>query len=372
MSRRDLLGGVLEFCTLLRREHGFSLGHAEASDALRALETVGVTDRPRARAALRLVCCSKAEEIPPFERAFDAFFLEPRGKRQPPNAARHTRPEARPATAPPKRRRVEDDESAETSVAAWQRLRARYSPAPGSGEPPPIPQEGLAEMLAAVDRLLASLRLGRTRRWKPLPRGPRFDLRRTLRASLHTGGDPVVLHRLGHPHRNPRLVLLLDGSRSMAPHAPRMLQFAYALAVRSPRASVFLFSTDLREVTRDLRALAKRAEPRLYDLGATWGGGTRIGANLAAFVRAFGSCRLTEDTVTVIYSDGLDAGEIPQLESALRDIRKRSAALVWLNPHAATPGFAPAARGMQAALPHLALLTTLDALTAQPHSLHLR
>ncbi len=352
---------VLEFCATLRREHGFSLGHAEARDALRALERVGLTGRRRARSALRLVCCSKAEEIPLFERAFDAFFFEPQGVRQPPNAARHSRPDAGPgASEPPHRRRQAEDDEPQDSIAEWHRMRARYSPVAGSGEPPPIPQEGLSEMLVAVDRLLASLRLGRTRRWKPLSRGPRFDLRRTLRASLHTGGDPVELHQLGHPHRNPRIVLLLDGSRSMAPHAAEMLQFAFALASRSPRASAFLFSTELREITRDLRALARSERPQLRNLGATWGGGTRIGASLSAFVRAYGGRRLSEDTVTIVFSDGLDVGDTSQLEAAMREIRARSAAVVWLNPHAAAAGYSPEVRGMRAALPYLTLLATLE------------
>jgi uncharacterized protein len=37
----------------------------------------------------------------------------------------------------------------------------------------------------------------------------------------------------------------------------------------------------------------------------------------------------------------------------LREIRRRSAGIVWLNPHASSAGYAPSARGMQAALPFI-------------------
>ncbi len=152
--------------------------------------------------------------------------------------------------------------------------------------------------------------------------GERFDLRRTLRASLRTGGDALEPRALGHPLRNPRFVVLLDGSRSMSEHAPKMLQFAYALAKRSRRADVFLFSTKLQDVTRNLRDADPRQSYRLDDLGEAWGGGTRIGASLTEFVRAYGA-RLTSDTFAIVVSDGLDVGEIGRLRA--RDARTRAA-----------------------------------------------
>jgi uncharacterized protein with von Willebrand factor type A (vWA) domain len=52
---------------------------------------------------------------------------------------------------------------------------------------------------------------------------------------------------------------------------------------------------------------------------------------------------------------------MPRLERAMRELRARSAAIVWLNPHAGAPHFTPAARGMRTALPYLtALLPARD------------
>jgi uncharacterized protein with von Willebrand factor type A (vWA) domain len=65
---------------------------------------------------------------------------------------------------------------------------------------------------------------------------------------------------------------------------------------------------------------------------------------------------LTPATLVFIYSDGLDVGDVPQLSGAMRELDFRSAGVVWLNPHAATPGYEPSARGMRAALPFVSLL----------------
>jgi uncharacterized protein with von Willebrand factor type A (vWA) domain len=238
-------------------------------------------------------------------------------------------------------------------------MHARYSPAAAARDTLSIPQGGLEAAYAAAHRLVGRTRLGRSRRFRPLPRGARIDLRRTLRSSLRTGGDALLLKRLGRPLRNPRFAVLLDGSRSMEPYAGAILQFALSLCRRTRRADAFLFSTELRAVTRELRDAALRGSYRLDGLGEAWGGGTRIGASLNDFVRRYGS-RLTDDTYTIVFSDGLDVGDVAGLERAMREIHRRSAAVAWVNPHAGTPGYVPSARGMQAALPFVDVFAGLD------------
>jgi uncharacterized protein with von Willebrand factor type A (vWA) domain len=375
----ELSTNVMAFCEVLRAEHGFRIGHAEATDALRALDVIGITERERVRAALRLVCCGTHAQSAVFDRAFDAFFSNARtGVPQPSLAARKTRPG--PATAPAttaarqgtrsqeRADEGDDDESAgrqtehrrpvaDDPVDARARydLYARYSAAARPGAPLRIDADAAMAMRSVAQRFVQSVRLGRSRRWKAMDDGARFDLRRTIRASLGTGGDPVTLRFLGHPFRNPRFVVLIDGSRSMADHAQAMVAFTAALCERSSRTRAFFFSTALREVTGELGAALQRGT-ELADLGEAWGGGTKIGASLAAFVAEYGMRLLSRETVVVVFSDGLDVGDVAQLERALREIDRRSAALVWLNPHAASPGYAPAARGMRAALPFITLL----------------
>lgn len=359
----DLVSKMVGFCAHLRREHAFSIGPRESLEAIEALEIVGVRDRTRVAAALRAICCSRLEEIEPFARAFASFFTSTTPGVRQPRHARRERPESREAPAAAEAMRIERHADAESSAQAWQALLARYSPSAAHGRAPSIPLDGLDAVQAEANRLVRHLELGRSLRWKPQPRGQRFDLRRTLRASLRTGGDLLEPHTLGHPLRNPRFVLLLDGSRSMSEHAPRMLQFAYALCERSRRARAFLFSTALHEVTRALRCAGRTRAYRLDDLGEAWGGGTRIGASVAEFVREHRSC-LNDQTFVIIISDGLDVGEIPRLQRAMREIAGRCAAIAWVNPYANRPGYAPSARGMRAALPYVTTLTSLDGLSA--------
>jgi uncharacterized protein with von Willebrand factor type A (vWA) domain len=368
----------------LRREYEFAVGQAEAHDALRGIAALGVHDAAGVRCALRAVCCSAPEQIGPFERAFDAFFFQiAPGATQHAYEPRHSRPRdpgaparEQPAAerrargtppddarsdefAPPRGPREPLALDARDEAAAWQTLRARYSADPGQAQALVLDAQAVRAMFGAADRTIAAVRLGRSRRRRPLPRGPFFDLRRTLRRSLHTGGDPVALQRLGYPRRNPRFALLIDGSRSMFDHGAPMLAFAAALCRRTRRAHAFVFSTELREVTRDLRRSPVPA--RIEGLGQAWGGGTRIGRNLQAFVRAHGSRLSGDDTVAIVFSDGLDVGDPQTLRVAMAQLARRAALVIWLNPHAGAAGFEPAARGMRVALPYISVLAHADA-----------
>jgi len=338
---------VAEFTALLRGEYGFAVGQLETHEALRAAELLGIGDEVRLRHAWRLVYSTTRDEAARFDEAFAAFFHAPRGVRQP--APRARRPRSQPGESREGRRQTDEGGDAATR---WTELRARFSPGIGRTPPPRLDAEGIERMLTVAERLVARARLVQARRWRADPRGPRVDVRRTVRASLATGGEPLALRRAAHPLRQARFVVLIDGSRSMAAYAAPMLRFAHALARRTRRAHAFVFSTALREITELLRDphLPQTGLPMLDD---AWGGGTRIGANLAAFARGPHARRVRADTVVLIFSDGLDVGNLDALERALRALRGRAAAVLWLNPHAGAPGFEPAAGGMRRALPYV-------------------
>ena len=185
------------------------------------------------------------------------------------------------------------------------------------------------------------LHLGLSRRWRPASRGRRFDLRRTLRASLQTGGEALAPRWLRRPRRAPRFVLLVDGSRSMSAHARTALQMAVAMASVTRRVEVFTFSTALQRVTDDVRRAAAGEPRRLERLHHAWAGGTSIGACLRDFLRRFGERLVGRDTVVIIASDGLDVGAPELLRDAMRELHRRSAGVVWLNPLLETEGYEP-------------------------------
>ncbi len=352
----DLASAVLSFCQILRDDHEFTIGRTQVHDALRAAEIIGIAGRAKLKAALRAVICSRAEQIEPFDRAFDEFFTRDAPGEPQPKQPRRSRPDDSAESTPQERQssyRLESESLAES----WQALQARYSPIEGRAPAPPISREGYDAADEIARRVISRLRLHRSRRLRPHPRG-RIDLRRTVRASLQSGGEIVALHRRGRPLREARFAIVIDASRSMQEYAPAALQVAHAFCRRTRLASAFVFSTQLREITRDLRGARVQGNP-LEDTGEAWGGGTRIGASLSAFLRNF-STRIDDRTYVIVVSDGLDVGELSELEHAMREVSRRSAAVAWVNPLAAQPGYEPTARGMVAVLPYITMLTTWE------------
>jgi len=370
----SLPANLAAFCDVLRREHGFRIGPGELADAARALDVVPLAREASVRDGLRAVLSGSAEDVRVFDQAFDEFFLAgaqgvpqdglPRAALQEPFAeetagehrsASHRSGGSEGAEDPSEEgesRTGEPAEEADDSTEAAAVARSRWSPMAAQGDAPVLhsPDEVWSRGARALVR---RFHVGRSRRWRSAPRGSRFDLRRTLRASLHTGGEALVPRWLTRPKRSPRFVVLIDGSRSMSAYAGVAMQIAVALASVTSKVDVFVFSTGLRRVTADIRDAAAGGAHRLSDLRDAWGGGTTIGACLREFVTTAGERLLGPDTVIVIASDGLDVGEPEVIRHAMCDVRRASAAVIWLNPLIATPGYEPTALGMRVARPYV-------------------
>lgn len=209
--------------------------------------------------------------------------------------------------------------------------------------------------LAVLRRIMSRIRLTpprrRTRRTHPTRTGL-LDLRRTIRASLRTGGDPTTLLRKRRRVRPRPLVLILDVSGSMAAYSRALLQFAYSTGQAADKVEVFCFGTRLARVTHQLRhrepnSALTRAASRVTD----WDGGTRIGSSLDTFVRDWGRRGLCRGGIVIVCSDGLDRGDPDLLASAMERLSRLCHRLVWVTPHRATRSL-----GMMIADPHIDML----------------
>ncbi|MCB0896108.1 MAG: VWA domain-containing protein, partial [Nocardioidaceae bacterium] len=90
-------------------------------------------------------------------------------------------------------------------------------------------------------------------------RGP-LDFRRTVRASISTGGVPMVTHhRPKRPHRT-ELVVLCDVSGSVANFAQFTLLLVYALRDQFEKVRAFTFIDHVHEVTEHFRPGADPAD----------------------------------------------------------------------------------------------------------------
>ena len=368
------------FCDRLRHDLGFSLGPGEVRDAARTLDMVPLGDARAVRNALRPILCSSPADIERFDAAFSAFFLggpgsigralhrrdrdEPERGRVRKKTSHPSRPEAGAgddATAASGARAVllgeVDDRTPEAGNARPQ--RGRWSPLDGDSGAAGLgrPHQGWRD---AARVLVRRVQAGRARRWRPGRRGQRFDLRRTLRRSLQTGGEALSPRWLARPRRNPRFVVIIDGSRSMDVASHTALSFAVAMTSVWPRVETFVFSTALQRVTADVRAAVRGEASRPDHWRHAWGGGTSIGRCLRTFIRTYGDRYLGPNVVVIVASDGLDLGEPDVLREAMAELRRRSAALVWLNPLAATSGYEPTALGMRVALPYVAAFASGD------------
>jgi uncharacterized protein with von Willebrand factor type A (vWA) domain len=194
----------------------------------------------------------------------------------------------------------------------------------------------------------------RSRRTGPAAHGP-VDRHRTLRRTLRAGGEPVTPASLRRQRRPRRVVLLIDISGSMAPYADAFLRFAHVTRrARGPRTEVFTLGTRLTRVTREL----SHRDPKLATNAVAaavpdWSGGTRLGELLKAFLDRWGRRGMARGAIVVVLSDGWERGDAALLGAQMHQLRRLAHRVVWANPRAGRPGFAPLAAGMAAALPYV-------------------
>jgi uncharacterized protein len=220
-----------------------------------------------------------------------------------------------------------------------------------------------------IRALAVQLPTRRSRRSRPSPYGRHFDLRRTLRASLRTQGEPFRRAWRDRRVRPRPLVLILDVSGSMSAYSRALMQFGFAARRAGRRVEVFCFGTRLTRVTRAL----SRSEPddALRDVAASvvdWDGGTRIGASLKELLDRWSQHVAMRGAVVVLCSDGLERGDPALLAAQVARLARLAHRLIWVNPLKGSVRYQPLARGMAAALPHVDVfvaghnLESLDAL----------
>jgi uncharacterized protein with von Willebrand factor type A (vWA) domain len=333
------------------RAQGTRVGLGEVLTAHQALTAVDTSSRDDARLALRSVLCSSHRDIERFEHAFRAVFgdermhfgqdpYEPLGKIE------------RPV---PPRAAVAGDVFGTSEDQDPLAVPAAYSDVELLGHKD-FSQYTDAEMAIARVLIARLAQRGPTRlsrRTRPARRRSHTpDLRRVVRASLRTGGEPIQRHWRAPSTRPRPVVLVCDVSGSMTPYARMLIQYMHASVAARRRVEAFAFGTRLTRVTNELggrdhdRAL-ERAAAAVTDFA----GGTRIGSALAELNREHGR-RIGRGAVVVILSDGWDRGDPEELGHEMARLRRSAHRLVWLNPLAAHPEFEPLTRGMRAATPY--------------------
>ena len=366
------------------RANDFTLGPKETEDALTLLSNPRWLPLPEARRGLRILLTCRREEWTRFDDLFEAYWLQ-RGRIRDGHEAKG-KPGGAAATGKQHPQiwqdHLSDGDRSKKPGAQQEAIGDQDVSSPGQGRLIATEESVLrrtdlrhitdpdeiraAERLAF--RLAFAIRYRLSRRYRPSQRGPRPDLRRTLRASLSTGGDPVDLITRARPDRPVRLVVLLDVSGSMQPYSRFFLQFIKGLVCSWLETEAFLFHTRLVRVTDAIRDKdSLRAMSKLALMAEGFGGGTKLGACLALFNDRYAKSVLNSRTVFLILSDGYDTGSCDDLVHQMTRLKKRVPRLVWLNPLLGWRDYEPINKAMVAAMPlidRFAAAHTIEALAA--------
>lgn len=350
---------LVEFVRLAR-ENGFRVGVKENIDAQRVAHRCGITDPQRLHWGLRSLLCSDQNDWERFSELFDAYWRP--GKLQ----ARY-----QPMAGPPAAKQgggkgagggegmapdADQPQSGEADHAGHSGTRKGASAMQSLTETDFRFLADAGSMRAAerlAERLARRMRRRVQRRQRLQRHGRRIHLRRTVRNSLRYGGTPLQLAFRQRIRRQPRLILMIDVSRSMSLYSYVFLRFSRGIINAFRDADAFACHTALVHITDALRQPdVTRMRESLALISQGWSGGTRLGEALQRFARDY-SARINSRTLFIIVSDGLDTGEPELLAQQLAGIRRRCRKIVWLNPLLGREGYEPKTGAMLAALPHI-------------------
>ena len=362
------------------RDNQFAVGLREGQDAARIM-AAGYAARPTAlRAAFKHLLCTRKSDWEKFDGLFDAFWLGQRVR------SRSTISNAAQPANSPSLKTLQDKPADQGRQAATDQVS-------GPGDAPDKPAgegraEGAsqAESLDEIDfrkmtdpaqieqahavaaRLARAMRTRLTRRDLARRRGYGLHLRRTIHRNVSHGGVVISLVKRQRKQKPLRLVILLDASGSMSLYTGVFLRFIHGVLDEFRQAEAFLFHTRLAHVSDAMKEKdAGRALDRLSMMAQGAGGGTKIGELLQTFNRWHASRVIHSRTCVMIVSDGYETGDAALLGNEMAALARRCRRIVWLNPMIGWEGYAPEARGIKAALPHIDLYApahTLNALAA--------
>jgi uncharacterized protein len=336
------------------RSAGLAVGTGDVMTYCSAMSSLDASDLADLYWAGRTTMVTRREQIVDYDRVFRRFFLDeddsPADSMQ--SAIRAATPTMSvleiPATEPGGPPSEDEEEASLGHMASDADIYRNKSFAACT-----------AEELAAVRRIMKRIRLNpprrHTRRTETAAAGDRLDMRRIVRETMRTHGEPAELYWRRRRLRLRPLVLILDVSGSMSDYSRNLLQFAYSTKRAASRVEVFCFGTRLTRITK---ALDRRTVDAALDHAAKvvfdWEGGTRIGDSLHAFVRDFGRRGTSRGAIVVICSDGLDRGDPAVLARAMERLSRLCHGVVWLNPHMGRAAdFRPNTLGMMIAAPHI-------------------
>lgn len=352
---------IVYFARTLRGA-GMRVGPAAVVDAVKAVQVGGISSRDDFYWTLRCVLVSRHEDHAVFDETFRLFW-QSRGLLE--KMLQMFSPTLKQERAQEEKRagqsRVSQSMFPERRERDVEKPQVEIDAQLSASERELLMQKDFAQMtveeLAMTRRAMQDLVLPadkiRVRRFQPISRQANIDPRRTLAASMRSGGDMILPKFRKHKTIHPPLVVLADISGSMGPYTRVFLQFLHALSEKR-RVHTFLFGTRLTNVTRQLRMKdPDEALDQCAEAVEDWSGGTRIGTTLHEFNRLWSRRVLSQGAVVLLISDGLERDGDDILDYEMGRLHRSCRRLVWLNPLLRFDGFEARAHGIRTMLRHV-------------------
>ena len=348
-----ILGHVVTLGRVLH-EAGLEIGPGRVADSLRALDAVDLARQEDVYFALRQTLVSRQDELDLFDRAFGAWFL--RAPVLPPVRSRSgAEVETRVGQAPTDRlRRREEDGEQEDETGDPLELGASAQELLRNKDFSELTGDELRRLRELIARIARTRPQRHSRRRTVAAHGDMLDVRRMIRRSLRTGGDPLDRPLRTRKEVPRKLVVLCDVSGSMDSYARALLLFLHAVVGTGRGVEAFAFGTRLSRLTPDLATRDPDAAlARCTEAVVDWGSGTRIGASLREFNETWGRRALSRGAIVLIVSDGWEREDPELVGREMAKLARAAYAIVWVNPLKGNPQYQPLAGGMRAALPYV-------------------
>src|SRR6516162_7146065 len=208
----NIADNVVGFARALRAA-GVPVGSGAVIDAMNALQVIDIGNRGDVFTTLEAIFVKRRDHALIFAQAFALFFraaqewqhlldsvpLPDHARKPPPPASRRVQ-EAFSQGSTMEQPQAEEQE-VRLSVSDKEILQKKDFAQMSAAE--------IVEATRAIERMRLPQTELETRRYRPDSRGLKLDMRRTLRASLRTGGEIIDIRRLGRIEEPAPIVALL-------------------------------------------------------------------------------------------------------------------------------------------------------------------
>jgi len=354
----SISGNLVLLCRFLRKK-GFPLSATEEADALEAITHLPIDKEKYFKQALKAILSKNQYQYNKFDGYYEEFWTQL-------SKASDSKVKEKQEQKD-KKTKAQQQDARFDSLKNWLNLSASEEEKEVSTFSDlevlikknfaDLSEDEMKLMMRLLKRLAKKVAHQKSRLRKTSKKHKKLDLKRTIRLNMRKGGDIQQLVYSDLKDKKLKLVLLCDVSKSMDLYSRFFVHLIYAFQNAYDKIETFVFSTALHRVSTILdNQEFEKAFDTISDRVPHWSGGTTIGSCLQDFVADFGNGMLDKKTIVLILSDGWDTGEPEIIKSAMRSIYKKSRKVIWLNPLAGSPDFAPEAIGMKTALPYIDVL----------------